>query len=164
MPVDAASMVTVAEADLAVFASLLAVIVAVVVAATLLFVFLRDAGRRPVSVWPAVAVFGMAMAALLLRHLASGVPRSLAGMLTGLAGYGYPSGHVARTTVLAGTALRRLPVLGAGIVGAMMLALVYLGDHWASEVLGGLCLGWACAEVCTRAWQRAGETSRRRGR
>ena len=76
--------------------------------------------------------------------------------------YGYPSGHTMRTTLLAGTLLRKRPVIAAGLVAAMMASLVYLGDHWTSEVLGGLCLGWVCVE-CTRAvWQRVG--GRPRGR
>jgi membrane-associated phospholipid phosphatase len=61
--------------------------------------------------------------------------------------YSFPSGHTMRTTVFALGALRRTPLAAAALIIAMMAALVYLGDHWTSDVLGGLCLGWACAEA-----------------
>jgi membrane-associated phospholipid phosphatase len=61
--------------------------------------------------------------------------------------YSFPSGHTMRTTFLAGTALRQVPAAAGALVVAMMAALVYLGDHWMSDVAGGLCLGWMCAEI-----------------
>jgi membrane-associated phospholipid phosphatase len=61
-----------------------------------------------------------------------------------------------RTTLLAGTLLRDLPVGAAALVVAIMASLVYLGDHWATEVLGGLCLGWACVELARGAAVRLG--------
>ena len=61
--------------------------------------------------------------------------------------FSFPSGHTTRTTFIASTVLRRLPIAAVVLVVAMMAALVYLGDHWMSDVLGGLCLGWACAEI-----------------
>jgi membrane-associated phospholipid phosphatase len=61
--------------------------------------------------------------------------------------FSFPSGHTTRTTFIAATVLRRAPVAAAVLIVAMMTALVYLGDHWTSDVLGGLCLGWAGAEV-----------------
>jgi membrane-associated phospholipid phosphatase len=65
--------------------------------------------------------------------------------------YSYPSGHTARTTFLAGTLFRGRPVLAAALVFLMMAALVYLGDHWTSDVLGGLCLGWLGVELARGA-------------
>jgi undecaprenyl-diphosphatase len=61
--------------------------------------------------------------------------------------YSYPSGHTLRTTILVGTALRRIPWLAGALVLGMMTALVYLGAHWMSDVLGGLCLGWVALEI-----------------
>jgi membrane-associated phospholipid phosphatase len=61
--------------------------------------------------------------------------------------FSFPSGHTMRITFLAATVLRGMPAGAALIVAAMMTALVYLGGHWISDVLGGLCLGWACAEL-----------------
>jgi len=61
--------------------------------------------------------------------------------------YSFPSGHTTRTTFLAGTLLRGTPWLAAALVVCMMAALVYLGDHWTSDVVGGLCLGWLGVEL-----------------
>lgn len=59
----------------------------------------------------------------------------------------FPSGHTMRITFFAVTTLRRWPIIGATVVGAMMAGLIYLGDHWLSDVLGGLILGWMCASL-----------------
>ncbi len=65
--------------------------------------------------------------------------------------YGYPSGHAFRTLLLAAVtwvtwrhradvARRRLRAALVLVVGLMGLALIYLGDHWTSEVVGGYLL------------------------
>jgi len=81
--------------------------------------------------------------------------------------YSYPSGHAFRTLLLAtavswiwtrardGTAWLRY-LLGALVV-LMGIALIYLGDHWASEVVGGFLL--ASVAVAFLRWQR-GELAR----
>ncbi len=72
--------------------------------------------------------------------------------------YGYPSGHAFRTLLLAAAgwvtwrprasvARRRLRAALVLVVGLMGLALVYLGDHWMSEVVGGYLLAVLCILV-----------------
>jgi membrane-associated phospholipid phosphatase len=61
-----------------------------------------------------------------------------------------------RMTFFAANALRRVPAAAGALVFAVMAALVYLGDHWTSDVLGGLCLGWACAELARGFWRKLG--------
>jgi len=65
----------------------------------------------------------------------------------------FPSGHVARTTFLSGIA--RIPTwLAALAVALMMVSRVYLGDHWISDVVGGLLLGVLVAQVAVVAERR----------
>ena len=65
----------------------------------------------------------------------------------------FPSGHVARIAFLAGIA--RIPIwLAALAVAPMMVSRVYLGDHWISDVFGGLFLGLLVAQVAAVAERR----------
>ena len=65
----------------------------------------------------------------------------------------FPSGHVARTAFLAGVA--RVPAwLGVGVVALMMVTRVYLADHWPSDVVGGLLLGFLVAQLASVADRR----------
>ena len=62
----------------------------------------------------------------------------------------FPSGHVARVTFLAGIVRgwpRWLPAL---VVVLMIASRLYLGEHWLSDCLGGLALGWLVAQVARR--------------
>ena len=65
----------------------------------------------------------------------------------------FPSGHVARLTFLAGI-VRGIP--GWFLVVAVLLMIasrLYLGEHWLSDCLGGLALGWLTATLARRLEQ-----------
>lgn len=61
----------------------------------------------------------------------------------------FPSGHMARVAFLV-TALRWPAALSAAVVVLMAVTLVYLGDHWPSDVLGGWLLGYSVAAILRR--------------
>jgi membrane-associated phospholipid phosphatase len=65
----------------------------------------------------------------------------------------FPSGHVARTAFLAG--ISHIPTwLAALVIALMMVSRVYLGDHWISDVVGGLLLGLLVAQTAAVAERR----------
>src|SRR6266850_3115833 len=66
--------------------------------------------------------------------------------------HSFPSGHVARAAFLLHIA-QRVPswAVVAGIV-LMALTRVYLGEHWLSDVVGGLALGLGVANVARRLY------------
>jgi membrane-associated phospholipid phosphatase len=84
--------------------------------------------------------------------------------------YAYPSGHAFRVLLLAAGAwiawwstraeydrVSRPAVLVTG-VALMGVALVYLGDHRVSEVLGGYLLGVICFEVLSNVHRQSNRT------
>jgi len=128
----------------------------------------RDRGRGTTALWLALGLIAVSLLAVGFKHVIPhpGPPAAFErhlpyrpGINIATAG-SFPSGHTARATFLAGTALRRAPLLAGGLVLAMMAALVYLGDHWTSDVAGGLCLGWACVEAARGASWRFSRRSR----
>ena len=131
------------------------VLVSGLVVVGLSIVFLQDKFRGHALVWLAAGLVGVGLVGLVPKyatvHFGQQILRA-----AGLNPEGIPSAHTMRTTLLAGTMLRRVPVLAGTIVVSMMASLVYLGVHWASEVLAGFCLGWACVEVARGVWQRLG--------
>ncbi|MHB8731331.1 MAG: phosphatase PAP2 family protein [bacterium] len=104
-----------------------------------------------------IAVSGLAV---VFKHLVvhAGPPASLGRHLPVALGasiqstpYSLPSGHTMRTTFVAGTLLRRFPVAAAALVLGMMAALVYLAEHWMTDVAAAFCLSWACVEAARGA-------------
>ena len=74
---------------------------------------------------------------------------------------GFPSGHVARITFLLLTAWALFPSrASAAAAGAFfaftLFARVYIGDHWASDVLGGAALGALTGCLAALLLQRPG--------
>jgi len=62
--------------------------------------------------------------------------------------YSFPSGHMLRTTFLASYLTAQTSPWGRmswGVVPVMAISLLYLNDHWMSDVLGGGALGLAFA-------------------
>jgi membrane-associated phospholipid phosphatase len=128
------------------------VITGAAVAAILLY--LKNARSGTGAMWLVAALAAASVLAVTLKHVIvhPGPPDYL--VRPGLGGglylatpYSFPSGHTLRATLLAGTALRTSRGLAGALVASMMLALVYMGGHWLSDVLGGLCLGWALIET-----------------
>ena len=123
-----------------------------IVAAGLLVLSNRRSGIA--GLWLVAGLVGASLLAVTLKHIIvhPGPPEYLLrsvlpGGLYIETPYSFPSGHTLRVTLLAGTAFRRSRWLGGGLVLGMMLALVYTGNHWLSDVLGALCLGWVLIEA-----------------
>jgi len=131
-------------------------------AAGLLLLLLRDKRHGRAFVWLAASVIGITLSTVIIYHVIQRYHVILRfemhflKMIGVTAPYGFPSGHMVRTTLLAGTGFRRVPTLAVAIVIGIGASLVYLGLHWMSEVLGGVCLGWACVEVGQGVWKRLG--------
>jgi membrane-associated phospholipid phosphatase len=128
------------------------VIPAVVLAAGLLWLRRRDAELG--ILWFAVGLSLASLLAVVLKYLIihPGPPAEFqrpviqVGLSAGTP-YSFPSGHTLRTTLLAWISLRNARWVAGLLIVSMMTALIYLGDHWLSDVLGGLCLGWVFLEA-----------------
>lgn len=79
--------------------------------------------------------------------------------------FSYPSGHSGRTALIVGMSLFlvwrmkrslwiKLFVSGVliGFLGIMMLSRVTLGEHWATDVVGGVILGFVFASLAAVLW------------
>jgi undecaprenyl-diphosphatase len=127
-------------------------------------------GRVPLAqsaTFLAAVLVGQELLQRLLKQ-AIGRPRPSLEPVAATLGPAFPSGHSATAAAFyAGAALllaRRCPrrsqsrILAAGVALGVVVAAtrVLLAVHWASDVAGGLALGWTWLAVCTLVALRTG--------
>lgn len=113
--------------------------------------------------WAAASGFGL----LLTQSLKLGLQVPRPGELySGVSAFAFPSGHALMSTTVYGflavLAARELPprarrwaYLGATLVIVpVAFSRLYLGAHWLSDVIGGLCLGLATVSLLGLAYRR----------
>ncbi len=140
---------------------------AVLTGAILVMLFVT--GLRWEAVMAALAALGVSGVGTLVKIVVHR-PRPSANLIhvaQQLDSYSFPSGHVLLYTAFLGfllflayTLLKRSPgrtlilfILGA-LVGLVGLSRIYLGDHWASDVLGAYLLGslWLAVTIHLYRW------------
>lgn len=115
----------------------------------------RTSGLAPLLLFPGVALEVIAKFVVLQPGPPSELARDLRFLpfIESTTPYAFPSGHELRTTFLA---LMLAPPVAAAraaawlLIGAMGLTRVYLAEHWASDVIGGLLIGLALAALAAR--------------
>ena len=132
-------------------ASLLTAVIALCVAAR------TRRWRRPLLF--AAGVLAAALAFRLVKELLRHPRPDTQGWLEYAGGWSFPSGHTTiATTVCLGivavfgtswpkTWRRAAWVLAAVVAAAVGISRIYLGVHWLSDVVGGVCLGVAASAV-----------------
>ena len=135
-------------------------------AALVMTLLLFCLGGRLLAAAPLLMFVGVAVESVLKKVIEQPPPppellRDAHWLAIGAIGEGgnaFPSGHLTRTTFLALVAASRWPWarwLAAVLVPLMAFTRIYSASHWASDVIGGLCLGTALAGVA--AWLAARE-------
>jgi len=126
-------------------------IASIVAGVTVAYLFARKAWRRATGFL--IAMAGTAIFVPLFKLLMN--RERPIDIYTGADAFSFPSGHATVTTVLYGliavlVAHDRSPLTKAGVfsvavslIGAVAFSRVYLGAHWASDVLGGIAFGTA---------------------
>lgn len=126
--------------------------------------------RRLRSPWPAMLIIttpAVAAAASTATKILAGAHRPPAALqLVTETDPSFPSGHVTATVALLATLTAVIGHHGGGVTRAALIAStvlaaaavgltrLYLGVHWATDVLGGLLLGAAAAFIANIVYQR----------
>lgn len=133
--------------------------IVIVALAALVALTLLALGRRRLSLFVVLVVFGQWALSNLIKAAVARARPDL-DPLAPFSGYSFPSGH---STAAAATYLALALVLvavrpawnerlivasGVGIAVAVGASRTMLGVHWFSDVIGGLVLGWAWCLVC----------------
>lgn len=116
----------------------------------------REGRRREAALLVLILAGGIGLTALLKVALHDSRPPQ-AFWLTAESGLGFPSGHTVLSSCLAGFVAARLPA--GNRKGAMVVALglavadvgwsrLYLGVHWASQVMAGIVIAAAWVAFC----------------
>jgi undecaprenyl-diphosphatase len=129
------------------------VLTACTVFAALVLLALR---RRAAAIQLLLASTGAALLTAIAKHVIERQRPSVVPRLVEVTGFSYPSGHSLASSAiyltLALIASRELPrarrvvhAAGGVVVAAIALSRIYLGVHFPSDVLSGICLGagWA---------------------
>jgi len=77
--------------------------------------------------------------------------------------YSFPSGHMLRTTFLVKLVSERKPQWRTGgwvLATLMAVTRVYGNQHWLSDILGGVLLGWTLAVMASGWYRQEGERRR----
>jgi membrane-associated phospholipid phosphatase len=129
------------------------VLTACAVFAVLVLIALR---RRAAAIQLVLASTGAAVLTTIAKHVIERQRPTVVPRLVEVTGFSYPSGHsVASSAVYLTLALiasrelararRVIHAAGAVVVGAVALSRIYLGVHFPSDVVSGICIGagWA---------------------
>lgn len=100
--------------------------------------------------------------------------RPAGGVLLDERTYSFPSGHAAASAAIFGTfayvlhreeLLRSAPAMFLGIIAPILIgsSRVYLDVHWATDVLGGWCVGALVTALSAGVYERVREDTRQHG-
>ena len=139
--------------------------IGILVMSALLGIVLFATGRKGLIPWLLLIVQGGQLLNLLVKQIFQRARPQWDSPLLTLTTYSFPSGHAVASTVFWGFVCvvawnwpasahvrRELVAIGILMVGLSCFSRVYLGAHYVSDVLAGICQGlaWLCACLIVR--------------